>query len=443
MPDIHITSAVLRAVSKGRFGEDELIQIAVAHLLELCPTCRSEVAAFRDEPESTGCSNSEFDQVFTNLAANASDLDTALEAERERADADFRALIKLKPEQRIARMQRATRRFRSPFLAEQLIAECRHALPGASDLAFEYSQLALQVALSLPSPLHEEYRALAMAHKGNALRVSGDLLAAREVIDQARNVVRAEGVVDSLVLAEVDLMEGGLNRDQRRFSQSEALLIRSIKLFEVGGDIVRAAAVLLSLGELYRDAGRLDQAIEVLDRAEKCQELRARPRLALCALHNRLFYLAEAGKFAEARQGLCDGYQRYQEFPDHWTQLRLSWLEAKIDAGLGYLDQAVESFQATRDGFLRDGKGYDAALVSLELATVLLEIGRTQEVRRVAHEIAAVFEAQDVHREAMAALVLFQQAAEAEEVTKQFLGQFTRYLEQARRDPSLRFRKPS
>lgn len=50
-----------------------------------------------------------------------------------------------------------------------------------------------------------------------------------------------------------------------------------------------------------------------------------------------------------------------------------------------------------------------------------------------------VFEAQDVHREAFAALILFQEAAHAEQVTVAFLQELTTYLQAARTDPELTF----
>ena len=51
-----------------------------------------------------------------------------------------------------------------------------------------------------------------------------------------------------------------------------------------------------------------------------------------------------------------------------------------------------------------------------------------------------VFESRDVHQEALAALLLFRQAAEAEEVTLGLLERLSDYLQRARRNPELRFK---
>lgn len=442
MSDIHISRDILRAVVQGKLSQDDLTSLILTHLLELCPTCCHELESIKDEllEEVGECGASPLNELVDHLEDAGPQLEATLDEERTRAEDDLQTLLRLPHDRRLARIRRANRRFRSPFLANRLLDECRASLPARCERALEFAQLSGEVALYAPSPLCEELSALAKAHQGNALRAAGRLSDAREFLDAARQAIRTDGVVDTAVVAEIDWLEGTLDRDQGRYQRSESLLKRAATLFELAHDPVRSATVCLSLGKLYRDAGDLEHAIEVVTAAGLRKELKSEPRLLWCLVHNRLMYLAEAGRFADARHGLRDAYPRYQQFPDPWTQLRLMWLESKIDAGLGYQEQAIEGFTATRDGFFRQGNGFDAALVSLELALLLLEMGRTQEVQRVAEEISAVFEAQDVHREAVAALILFQRAAAAERVTEALVGNLVTYLEQARKDPCRVFR---
>jgi len=130
----------------------------------------------------------------------------------------------------------------------------------------------------------------------------------------------------------------------------------------------------------------------------------------------------------------------YRRFPEPWTQLRLAWLQGKIAAGLGEAREAERLFRETRDGFLGQGIGYDAAMVSLDLTLLYLQEGRTAEVRRLAEEMVAAFETQEVHREALAALRLFQDAARSEEVTDSLVRDLATFLASARNNPELRFR---
>jgi hypothetical protein len=60
-------------------------------------------------------------------------------------------------------------------------------------------------------------------------------------------------------------------------------------------------------------------------------------------------------------------------------------------------------------------------------------------VKRLAEEIVPIFAAQDVHREAIAALMLFQEAARQEQLTIRAVREYVKYLREARTDPSLRF----
>ena len=60
-------------------------------------------------------------------------------------------------------------------------------------------------------------------------------------------------------------------------------------------------------------------------------------------------------------------------------------------------------------------------------------------VAELAREMVPIFEAQDVHREALAALAVFQQAALHQGATVELVKRVTRYLEAARGNPGLKF----
>jgi hypothetical protein len=77
--------------------------------------------------------------------------------------------------------------------------------------------------------------------------------------------------------------------------------------------------------------------------------------------------------------------------------------------------------------------GLDAALVSLDLAMIFLERGATGELKRLAAEMIPVFQSRDDHQKALAAFLLFQKAAEAEQVTLGLIQEMVTSLEQTRR----------
>lgn len=61
------------------------------------------------------------------------------------------------------------------------------------------------------------------------------------------------------------------------------------------------------------------------------------------------------------------------------------------------------------------------------------------DVQRTAEEMLPIFQAQDVHREALAALQLFQEAARRQELTVGKALEVAAYLREARSEPGLRF----
>jgi len=82
---------------------------------------------------------------------------------------------------------------------------------------------------------------------------------------------------------------------------------------------------------------------------------------------------------------------------------------------------------------------YDVALALLEIAVLLLEVGRAADVKALALDLAQVFQANGVHREALAALRLFQEAAGRKEATAELARRLLAYLFRARHDEGLRF----
>lgn len=95
---------------------------------------------------------------------------------------------------------------------------------------------------------------------------------------------------------------------------------------------------------------------------------------------------------------------------------------------LGRLDEAEAAYREVQQDFLKHGVLYSVALVSLDLALLLAGQGRTEELKSLAAELTAVFSAQEVHREATAALVLFQRACEEERVTAELITRLAALL---------------
>jgi hypothetical protein len=148
----------------------------------------------------------------------------------------------------------------------------------------------------------------------------------------------------------------------------------------------------------------------------------------------------DSGRFPEAQAAYRAARPLYRSFPDAWTQNRRKWVKGRITRGLGQLRQAEALFLAAREGFLAEGIPYDTALVSLEIALLYVEQGRTAELKQLAVEMVPIFSSRHIHREALAALSFLQQALAGEAVATEVVARVADYLKRAEHDPELRFR---
>ncbi len=246
-------------------------------------------------------------------------------------------------------------------------------------------------------------------------------------------------MTDPAIVARVDDLMGSLRKDQRRLPEAERLLKRAAMQFGLIQADDDAARVQINLGAVYNQQKDLHRAIETTRSALALLGPDAELRLHLCGTYNLAFYLAEAGRFEEAAEVLDWNEDMFRRFPEPWTQLRLLWLRGDVAAGQGDLAAAERAYVETRDGFVAQGIGYDAAIVSLDLAVLYLRQGRRAEVRRLAEEMIPLFQAQDVHRETLAALALFQEAARQDRLTVEKALEVVAYLRESRHEPGRQF----
>jgi tetratricopeptide (TPR) repeat protein len=437
MDDIHLSRQILRGVEQGRLPRSFLEEIATEHLLSLCPHCRKEFEAFEAERRAGTSIVRQLSLVVSTLLRQ---LRSVVPQILSRAERDLQDLLPLPPDERSRRIERARSRFRGPALVKLLLEESRRCIPARPGEAFRFADLARQIANRSPQePEYFELYVLATSSMANACRVENDRRMADQLFALARQVITEHGVTDPEVVARVDDLLGSLRKDQRRFPEAERLLKRAAAQFSLIQAADDAARALIKLGDTYELAGSLDRAIETTRSALALLGPESEPRLHLCARFNLAQQLVHAGQYEEASARLEEDEELFRGFPELWTQLRIVWLRGDIAAGQGDLDAAERSYLTAREGFVAQGSGYDAAMVSLDLAVLYLRRGRAAEVRRIAEEMLPIFQAQDIHREALAALTLFQEAARRDQLTIEQAQEIAAYLREARKEPELSF----
>jgi tetratricopeptide (TPR) repeat protein len=347
-------------------------------------------------------------------------------------------------EQARSRIQ-TDRRFESWGLCELLCRESKRTAAADAVRALHLGELAVLVAdlVEDDGPIEDRWvyqlRAYAWAHLGNARRVLGDLRGADEALSAADLWWQSGSVVgDTLGYGPViQDLQASLRIAQRRFPEALELLDQVIDAYTNGDPEFRdrhltgraAVQKALAMGQM----GAPESAIRALKEAKGLVDPERDPRLLLCLHHNLVSFLANTGRFAEAEQALPELESASRRIGNALDLVRLRWVEARIAVGLGQSDRAREAFEDVRLEFEERDMGYDAALVSLEIAAVSLEEGRTAEVKELARQVVAIFRAQGVPREVLAALMMFRRAALQERATAQMARELAEMLGQRRR----------
>jgi tetratricopeptide (TPR) repeat protein len=437
MVELHVTRALLEAVVRGDLPARALAEVAQEHLMNLCPDCRSEIEAFRAVRREPVDYHEAFARVYRRLEAEA----PAIEAERRATESELADLLALTPEARLRRVGRSRRRFRSRALVERLLTASREAWTERIEESFHLAALAEVVHRRSGGPDADALRAHALALKGNARRALGDLHGADRDLSAGRRLAREGEITDTFVCAELDSLEGVLRRHQRRFGEAEELLARAAVLYSVVGQEEDSARALLALAITYGVQGLPQDAGEAVSSALRHLDAAATPVLYLRARFHQAHFLHDAGEHRQARQFLTEDAVLYAEHADDLVLRHLRWLEAKIAMGLDEDEDAEAALLAVREAL--GDHPLDQAHVGLDLALLYLKQGRLAEVKEVAAEAVALFQAQAVHREALGALLLFREAADRELLTRGLVRNLGLYFEQAKADPGLRFEQPS
>jgi tetratricopeptide (TPR) repeat protein len=439
MTDSHLDGAALDELL--RVNDHRVQKDALLHLLSSCPEC-ARVGVHLLEAARAG-----------RLPRDYSVPEAELARSRAEAPALWERLARL-PYEKQRGVIRDTDRFLSWGLCELLCRESREAAPGDAIRAVELAELAVLVAERLRpgEPAEEEWllelRALAWGYLGNARRVLGELRGAGEAFARAAELWKeaAEEIGDPLGYGPILLdLEASLRRDQRRFTEALDLLDRVVTAYRDGDPEIRdlhlAGRALIKKAYTFDQMGEAGRALQCLEEAAPLVDAARDPRLFLCLRHNVVWSLSTLGRHQEARALAPEVEALAREIGNALDLARLRWAEGRIAAGLAETARAEEALREARREFIRQGIGYDAALVSLELAALYAGRGRTAEMKELAGEMLPVFQAQDVHREALAALAIFQQAAVQEAATRELVDEVAAFLGRARHDPGLRFRK--
>lgn len=281
-----------------------------------------------------------------------------------------------------------------------------------------------------------DLRARAFAELANAYRVADDLESAERMLRRAVEL-SARGTQDPLLLARIMRLTAALRSAQRRFDEALALLDACHTIYERHGDRSNAGRALISKGLYIGYDNDPEAAIRFLEAGLSMINPVNDPKLVLSAVHNLVGFLADCGRFAEARRILRRAYPAYVAEGDRLALIKMRWLEGRNAAGLGEMAEAEEAFLEVQRDLEQAGLSYHVALVSMDLADIWLQAGRTAEVRELVEGIVSIFRVRRIAREALAALLLLREALAVDRVSLELLRTVQGYIKRLETQPGL------
>jgi transcriptional regulator with XRE-family HTH domain len=334
---------------------------------------------------------------------------------------------------------RKTQEYRTWAVSELACAESLKAAPNNADWALELAELAVDISQQVTGEplMRKRSEGYAGAHLGNAKRVHGNLQESDATFARALALWRAGASGDPGLFNEARVLglEASLRIDQRRPAAALILLDEALAVDRHGETkylLINRAGALELLGDYVG-------AISTLRRAEALIDGNAEPRLLLVARFNAIGHLNHLLRFTESEALLPQARALAERLGQALDLVRTRWMEGWVAAGLGRRAEAVAALEQVSRDFSTREIPFDAALATLELATLYLEEGHTAEVRRLALGLAWIFKTEAVHREALGALRLFYDAAEQEAVTLDLARRIGDFLYRAQANQDLQF----
>jgi tetratricopeptide (TPR) repeat protein len=382
------------------------------------------------------------DRVFERVVA----AESVVAEQRGLGDRLFEELLQVPAERRRLLLLNSSR-FRNRMLCERLIEESYEARFDEPRRSIDLATLATSLADLLDVEDCGSQEALdtlcakAWAHLGNAFRINFDFTNSEQAFSRAESLLE-EGSVALLERARVFALLASLHTDRQRFAEASHLLDRAAVLYRklgqwnlLGRTFLQKALVCGQSGDGEGEMALLRRALDLIDPQDD-------PRVFLAARHNLINALHESGRSREAFALLFHTRPLYLKAGDRMNLLKLRWLEGVVAQGLQRIEQAEAAFREVRQALIELGLSYDVALVSLDLASTYILQSRTADIREIAEETLAIFQAHNVHREALAALLVFCSAARVDQAGLELVREVSGFLKRARNNPDLRFSQP-
>lgn len=390
----------------------------VLDTLERCPACR---------------------QAAVTLAGWCRQLDhpnPLVGPEAEIAPELLNELLLLPQRQRLARVS-LEESFWLWGLVQLLLHQCWLGRFTNPESHAELAELALAVVARIDVHFYgparvSDLEARVLAQAGNARRRLRQHTFADEAFLQAEQA-QLQGTGNPQILAEILLLRASLERDRGRIDKARSLLEQAVAHYQRAGDGPGELRAWVTVATLDLDQAHDRDALERLeDLEERLQAPEVDPQVRNVALYNRTFAALELGD----SQRLAALVERLPASDPLCHHLR-TWVEAHLVREGGDRPGATVLLRRAKAGYLHLGRGWEAALLGLELIGWLLEDGDAAAAHAIAAHLFEVLDDERLPRRAVQEIIRFSKLARTPALTPETAREFRAYLRRVPTQPTL------
>jgi tetratricopeptide (TPR) repeat protein len=182
-----------------------------------------------------------------------------------------------------------------------------------------------------------------------------------------------------------------LRWDQGRMEEALALFQQAEQRFAEVQDFPEVAVCRALLGLLHLDEERISRAASCFAQASQDLPESPRPWLAAQVWLGLSLCWAAGGRLVKARSARQRAWSFYSKVTDERALRGLCWMEGRAAHLLGEKEEAEALLGEVRRTMIGERHLPEAALATLDLALVWLDLGRGAEVAGLVEELAATF----------------------------------------------------
>lgn len=338
--------------------------------------------------------------------------------------------------------------WRTAGVVRRLVAATTPAVMTMPPDALEMTALSTEIAdhldpAAFTSDTVAHLRGSAWRDRAYALFYVGLFSDALCAIDRA-DLAFQECMVDKYDRARVAIVRALCLRAMEDISAAEAAARFSSATFVEFGDLTRLASAQLATTHLLFTKGAYDIAFGILEPLERQLQRTGEANIHARVLGNLGYCLWKLGRVEEALRYHDASAALLADLGEHTEAVRVRWNVASILATAGRSDEAQTRLAAVKRSFDDLGMASESALVSLDIAELMIAQCDFDAVEDMCRDAMTSFQQAGISytARALTALAYIREAAHHRTVTSTLVKHVREYLRRLPRESELLFAPP-